>query len=142
MPFRKSYTRQNHAKFTTLTPKNFTALRRRSISWMTSGWELYYWYVFLNDLLFLWYYRNEMFRNPFVSEAVSFWIHKNNDKILNEIDKLINFFLFKIVSKIVFYFQSGVPRTAYNGIVSLFKDDRIRVYITPVKFEGYNPKWN
>ena len=38
--------------------------------------------------------------------------------------------------------QSGVPRTAYHGIVSFFYNKR-RVYLAPnVNWKGYDPSWS
>lgn len=38
-------------------------------------------------------------------------------------------------------FKSGVPRTAYKGIISFTYDNR-RVYLTPIKeWHGYDPNW-
>ena len=38
-------------------------------------------------------------------------------------------------------FKSGVPRTAYRGIVS-FMHSGVRVYLAPnVNWQGYDPKW-
>ena len=38
-------------------------------------------------------------------------------------------------------FKSGVPRTAYRGIVS-FMHSGVRVYLAPnLNWQGYDPKW-
>ena len=41
-------------------------------------------------------------------------------------------------------FSSGVPRTAYRGVVGLMRDRRrVRVYLVPYwNWVGYNPKWS
>ena len=39
-------------------------------------------------------------------------------------------------------FKSGVPRTGYHGIVSVFYNN-VRIYLTPEEpWKGYNEKWS
>ena len=39
-------------------------------------------------------------------------------------------------------FKSGVPRTAYRGVVSFMRDGT-RVYLAPNRnWAGYDPKWS
>lgn len=45
-------------------------------------------------------------------------------------------------SKFINFFQSGVPRTGYRGVVSFMYKGR-RVYLAPpADWKGYDPTWS
>ena len=69
--------------------------------------------------------------------------YKRTTKMLGLMDDfkvILQIFSYKIDLKNIL--QSGVPRTAYHGIVSFFYNKR-RVYLAPnVNWKGYDPSWS